>query len=126
MPDSLSLQEPATRLRSPHEAQAPVLAAVPISRRSGTTTRAGRYPKFRNDRGVPEIRIAARQFECIGMSPPQDHPHIIDMADRAAILCPYCATRVRFDARWGPFEADPPDSLFVAEDRLATIATATP
>lgn len=128
MPDSLSPQELATRLGSPHEAQAPVVAAVPISSsRSGATTRAGRYPKFRNDGGVPEIRIAARQFECIGVSPPQDHPHIyIDMADQAAILCPYCATRFRFDARLGPFEADPPDSLFVAEDLLATIATATP
>jgi uncharacterized Zn-finger protein len=128
MPDSLLDQERATRLRSPHEAEAPVVVAVPISSsRSGTTTRAGRYPKFLNDRGVPEIRIAARQFECIGMSPPQDHPHIyIDMADRAAILCPYCATRFCFDERLGLFEADPPDSLFVAEDLLATIPTATP
>jgi hypothetical protein len=32
------------------------------------------YPKFRNDRGVPEICIGVREFECIGVSPPQDHP----------------------------------------------------
>ena len=38
------------------------------------------HPKFRNDRGVPEICIGVREFECIGVSPPQDHPHIyIDM-----------------------------------------------
>ena len=34
------------------------------------------YLKFRNDRGVPEICIGVREFECIGVSPPQDHPHI--------------------------------------------------
>jgi uncharacterized Zn-finger protein len=32
------------------------------------------YPKFRNDRGVPEICIGVREFKCIGVSPPQDHP----------------------------------------------------
>jgi hypothetical protein len=30
------------------------------------------YPKFRNDRGVAEIRIGVREFDCIGVSPPQD------------------------------------------------------
>jgi uncharacterized Zn-finger protein len=34
------------------------------------------YPKFRNDRGVPEICIRVKEFECIGVSPPHDHPHI--------------------------------------------------
>jgi uncharacterized Zn-finger protein len=34
------------------------------------------YPKFRNDRGVPEICIGVKEFECIGVSPPHDHPHI--------------------------------------------------
>ena len=29
------------------------------------------------------------------------------------IVCPYCGTRFRFDSRWGPLEADPPDSLYV-------------
>jgi uncharacterized Zn-finger protein len=49
------------------------------------------YPKFRNDRGVPEIRIGVREFDCIGVSPPQDHPHIyIDMGPADTILCPYC------------------------------------
>jgi hypothetical protein len=35
----------------------------------------GGYPKFRNDRGVPEIRIGVKEFMCIGESPPQDHPY---------------------------------------------------
>jgi uncharacterized Zn-finger protein len=54
----------------------------------------GGYPKFKNDRGVPEIRIGVKEFMCIGESPPQDHPHIyINMGEADTILCPYCATR---------------------------------
>jgi uncharacterized Zn-finger protein len=71
------------------------------------------YPKFRNDRGVAEICIGVREFKCIGVSPPQDHPHIyIDMGEADTILCPYCGTRFRFDPRLTPLDADPPDSFF--------------
>ena len=60
----------------------------------------GGYPKFRNDRGVPEISIGVKKFMCIGESPPQDHPHVyINMGEADTILCPYCATRFRFDPR---------------------------
>jgi uncharacterized Zn-finger protein len=76
--------------------------------------RGSRFPKFRNDGGVPEICIGVKEFECIGVSPPQDHPHIyIDMAEVDTILCPYCGTRFRFDPRLTPLDADPPDSFFV-------------
>ena len=75
------------------------------------------YPKFRNDHAVAEIRIGVREFNCIGVSPPLDHPHVyINMGQQDAILCPYCGTRFRFDPRLGPSEADPPDSLFVDPD----------
>ena len=71
------------------------------------------YPKFRNDRGVPEICIGVREFKCIGVSPPQDHPHVyINMREVDTILCPYCATRFRFNPRLTPLDADPPDSVF--------------
>ena len=74
---------------------------------------SGNYPKFRNDLGVPEIRIGVREFRCIGVSPPQDHPHIyIDMGAADTILCPYCGTRFRFDPRLTSFDADPPGSFF--------------
>jgi len=54
--------------------------------------------KFRNDRGVTEICIGVREFKCIGVSPPQDHPHIyINMGEADTILCPYCGTRFRFE-----------------------------
>jgi uncharacterized Zn-finger protein len=69
--------------------------------------------KFRNDPGVPEICIGVREFECIGVSPPQDHPHIyINMGEADTILCPHCGTRFRFDPRLTPLDADPPDTLF--------------
>ena len=55
------------------------------------------YLKFRNDRGIPEIRIGVREFKCIGESRPQDHPHVyINMGEAGTILCPYCGTRFRF------------------------------
>ena len=73
----------------------------------------GGYPKFKNDRGVPEICIGVKEFMCIGESPPQDHPHVyINMGEADTILCPYCATRFRFDLRLTPLDADPPDSFF--------------
>jgi P-type Cu+ transporter len=77
---------------------------------------SGSYPKFRNDRGVPEICIGVKEFMCVGESPPQDHPHIyINMGEADTILCPYCATRFRFDPRLTPLDAEPPDSFFAAE-----------
>lgn len=67
---------------------------------------ANRYPKFRNDRAVPEIRIGVREFNCIGVSPPRDHPHVyITMGRQRTSLCPYCATRYRDDSQLVPFEA---------------------
>ena len=77
------------------------------------------YLKFRNDRGIPEIRIGVREFECIGVSPPHDHPHIyINMGKADMTLCPYCGTRFHFDPRLTPLDADPPDSLFAENGPL--------
>jgi uncharacterized Zn-finger protein len=57
------------------------------------------YLKFSNDRGIPEICIGVSEFECIGGSPPQDHPHVyINMGEADTILCPYCGTRFPFDS----------------------------
>ena len=72
------------------------------------------YAKFKNDRGVPEIKIGVREFKCAGASAPQDHPHIyLDMGADETILCPYCGTLFRYDEHLGPGEADPPDSVFL-------------
>lgn len=80
----------------------------------GTIVSSGRLPKFQNDGAAQEIRIGTREFKCIGASPPQDHPHVyINMGNQDSILCPYCATRYRYDPRLSPFEADPHESIFV-------------
>ena len=77
----------------------------------------GGYLKFRNDRGVPEIRIGVREFKCIGVSPPEDHPHIyVDMGVADTILCPYCGTRYRFDPQLTSLEVEPPDSFFPGDN----------
>jgi uncharacterized Zn-finger protein len=71
------------------------------------------YPKFKNDQGIEEIRIGAKEFLCIGASPPQDHPHIyLNIGDASAIQCPYCGTRFRFDPLLLPTDADPPETFF--------------
>lgn len=55
--------------------------------------------KFANDHGLKEIVIPVREFECIGATPPFDHPHIfLDMGDSDTITCPYCSTVYRFEA----------------------------
>jgi uncharacterized Zn-finger protein len=80
------------------------------------------YPKLKNDGGVREIRIGAREFECIGAAPPHDHPHVhIDMGSQDTILCPYCSTRYRIDDSLSPMQAEPADSL-VTERNAAIVA----
>ena len=67
-------------------------------------------PHFHNDPGVPVIEIGAREFMCVGASPPFDHPHIFcDMGDAEEIICGYCSTLYRFDPKLGPHEARPPE-----------------
>jgi uncharacterized Zn-finger protein len=69
-----------------------------LSAQSGLSYLRDGYPKFHNDGGIAEVRIPAKQFECIGALPPHDHPHIyLDMGDYDAIDCPYCQTRFQFD-----------------------------
>jgi uncharacterized Zn-finger protein len=75
---------------------------------------ARRHATYRNDDGALEIRIGAREFECIGLAPPDDHPHVyLNMGERMNILCPYCATAYRFDPKLGRREADPASSAYV-------------
>jgi uncharacterized Zn-finger protein len=67
-------------------------------------------PHFHNDPGVPAVAIGAREFQCIGALPPNDHPHVyLDMGDADEIVCPYCSTLFRHDPRLAPHEAHPPE-----------------
>jgi uncharacterized Zn-finger protein len=54
---------------------------------------------FRNDLGVPSIKVGVKEFMCTGASPPFDHPHIfIDMGSDNEAICPYCSTRFVYDS----------------------------
>ncbi len=66
-------------------------------------------PHFHNDPGVPVIDIGAREFMCVGATPPYDHPHVfLDMGADNEIICPYCSTLYRLDAALDPHTARPP------------------
>jgi uncharacterized Zn-finger protein len=69
-------------------------------------------PKFTNDAGVAEIRIGVHEFECIGATPPYDHPHVyLDMGRGTEIICPYCSTLYKFDAALKASEAVPATAI---------------
>jgi uncharacterized Zn-finger protein len=70
-------------------------------------------PQFCNDFGAREIRIGTKAFECIGETPPQDHPHVyLELGEQSQILCPYCSTLFSFDSSLEKWEAVPPEALF--------------
>jgi uncharacterized Zn-finger protein len=67
-------------------------------------------PHFHNDPGVPAIVIGAKEFMCVGATPPFDHPHVfLDMGDESEIVCPYCSTLYRHDPALDPHAAKPPE-----------------
>ncbi len=70
------------------------------------------YPKFKNDRGLSEVQIGVKEFKCTGVAAPLDHPHIyLNLGGAGSIICPYCATRFRYNADLGS-GAIPADSVF--------------
>jgi uncharacterized Zn-finger protein len=69
-------------------------------------------PHFHNAPGVPVIEIGAKEFQCVGATPPFDHPHVfLDMGDATAIICPYCSTLYRHDVSLHSHAARPPEAL---------------
>lgn len=71
------------------------------------------WPKESEAAHEPQNRIGAKEFECIGQSPPQDHPHVfLEMGSQNEILCPYCSTLFRFDLSLAALESNPAESLF--------------
>jgi len=70
-------------------------------------------PHFHNDAGVPVIQIGAREFQCVGAQPPDDHPHIfLDMGDDDEIICPYCSTLFKHRNDLKPTESDPANCYY--------------
>lgn len=65
-------------------------------------------PHFHNDPGVAVVEIGAKEFKCVGATPPYDHPHIfIDMGDESEAICSYCSTLYRFNSSLHSDEARP-------------------
>lgn len=55
-------------------------------------------PHFHNQPGLTSIKVAVKEFKCIGALSPFDHPHIyIDMGADSEAICPYCSTRFAYD-----------------------------
>lgn len=72
-------------------------------------------PHFQNDAGDAVILVGAREFMCIGATPPFDHPHIfIDMGDENEAICSYCSTLFRHDPKLGSREAIPATAAWAA------------
>jgi len=69
--------------------------------------------KLHNDAGVLEIQIGMQEFECIGASPPHDHPHVyLNLGLSDVMLCPYCATVFRYAPMLAPNSVIPVNSIF--------------
>jgi uncharacterized Zn-finger protein len=61
---------------------------------------SGATPHFHNTMGKTTIAIGAKEFMCIGALPPLDHPHVfLDMGAASEIICPYCSTLYKHDAK---------------------------
>jgi len=69
-------------------------------------------PHFHNDPGVSMIEVGAKEFMCVGATPPFDHPHVfLDMGGADEIVCSYCATLYRFNSTLGDHEARPAECV---------------
>ena len=72
-------------------------------------------PHFVNDKGVDRIKIGVKEFQCMGATPPFDHPHVyLDMGDGTDLVCPYCSTLFHYDPTLKATESDPATCVFVA------------
>lgn len=71
------------------------------------------YVKFRNDKGLAEIGIGVTEFECIGVSPPDDHPHTYHtIGEHGSVHCLYCNTKYIYRSELGRTESDPAGNFF--------------
>ena len=71
-------------------------------------------PHLVNDAGVGVIRIHAKEFKCMGASPPFDHPHIfLAMGASSEITCPYCSTQYLYDDKLEKGCTHPEKSLYI-------------
>lgn len=73
----------------------------------------GGVPHFHNNDGLRQIEVGAKEFMCIGATPPFDHPHVfLDMGSDDDIICQYCSTLFKYRADLAPAGADPAECLW--------------
>lgn len=73
---------------------------------------ASPVPHVCNDLGVQSIALGVKELQCVGATPPFDHPHVfLDMGAADEVVCPYCSTLYRFDGRLKSVETDPAGCL---------------
>lgn len=74
---------------------------------------ASSTPHFQNDMGLPMIEIGASEFMCVGAKPPFDHPHVfLNMGSAEEIVCPYCSTLFKRNAKLKSGEAKPESAIW--------------
>ncbi len=70
-------------------------------------------PHFCNDVGAEKIHVGVKEFNCMGASPPFDHPHVyLDMGGDDQIICPYCSTVYVYEPTFDAQKSDPPFCLY--------------
>ena len=78
-------------------------------------------PHFRNDIGVHAIQVGAKEFMCIGATPPFDHPHVyLDMGSEDETICQYCSTVFRYRKELGAGACEPAGCLWSEADKAVT------
>ncbi|MCB1473495.1 MAG: zinc-finger domain-containing protein [Rhodobiaceae bacterium] len=78
---------------------------------------ASKIPHFHNTAGHRHVAIGTKEFQCVGATPPFDHPHVfLDMGDESEIVCPYCSTLYVYDAKLPEGASEPEGCVFELED----------
>ena len=92
-----------------------MLAAISAGERLATPSMAQTLvPHLVNDQGVDRITIGVKEFQCMGASPPHDHPHVyLDMGHEAQIVCPYCSTLFVHDGALKATESEPSACIYI-------------
>ena len=92
-----------------------MLAAISAGERLTTPSMAQTLvPHLVNDQGVDRITIGVKEFQCMGASPPHDHPHVyLDMGHEAQIVCPYCSTLFVHDGALKATESEPAACIYI-------------
>jgi uncharacterized Zn-finger protein len=73
-------------------------------------------PHYQNDMGLSKIEIGSREFMCVGAKPPYDHPHVfLNLGAAEEIVCPYCSTLFKHNAKLGAGRANPAAAVWQDE-----------